>query len=486
MSVANGSFENTIGDKVIRIRQRGQGMVEVSVVVALVAIAAIVAMSVMGTTMSQVFSNVVCDVQGANPSVFPSSVCVPASVSPGVSPSASGTPSVTPSGTPTGSPSVLPLTGGRFVYVLNAPAAPDTTPPDYAYVSPANGTLTRIDAAGVQTNLAVGRAPIAMAITPDGSKIYVLNRGDNYQGGPFCYPSCSAANSATVQVVRTSDFTTVSTVPVRTLAGDVDGYAYAIATSNTNTYVTSGLGCLSCPGGQGDGWSVMAINHASLAVSHISWNDSIGSSPTETLNSIAITADGNTGYVVDSDNHDVTKLSNLNSTPSVDTSDPTQQQVVPAGDYPYAIPYDIALNAGVGYISDYWFGISHGDTHGGVWSFNLSSLAFGAETDLGIVGPQEIVATNSNVYAVVPSMNDIGYNAIPLDGVTNGSTIAIPTSGYCAVAIGVNQLAYDAADGIIWEASCADAAVIAVDAPTNTVVGTPISVPDRAVAVVVG
>lgn len=66
-------------------RRRGQNLVEVSLIISLIAIAAILILTLMGTTVSQVFSNVVCDIQGAAPSVFPESPC--ASLS---SPSPSG------------------------------------------------------------------------------------------------------------------------------------------------------------------------------------------------------------------------------------------------------------------------------------------------------------------------------------------------------------------------------------------------------------
>jgi DNA-binding beta-propeller fold protein YncE len=496
---------------VIHRRKRGQGLVEVSLVVALVAIAAITILTVAGGTISQVFSNVVCDVQGGDPSVFPTSPCAHFTPSPGGSPSPSAAPSTSPSASPdadsaedttnstndTGAdadPGALPLTGGRYVYVLNAPASF----PSFPYVSPANGTLTRIDSAGTQTNLAVGRVPTAMAITPDGSKIYVLNRGDNWVGGPLP----GSANSATVSVISAASFTVTATIPVRNLAGTQDASATAIATSNTNTYVTSGAGCSSsldpCPSNS-DGWSVMVINHATSAVSHISWTNVVcGASdtvyalafgscgPGENLSNIVITADGNTGYVIDSNNYDVTKLSNLNSTPSVDPTDLTQERGVPGGytDSYASFPYNIALDASSGYVLDFSPDGS-GIDHGIVIPFNLSSLVFGVGTEIGISGPTEMVVTNSNVYSVTYGINDIGYNAIPLAGGT-GSVIAIPGNGSCDAVIGLNQLAYDAVDGIIWEADCADSTVITVDAPTNTVVGTPISVPNFAVAVVAG
>src|ERR1700747_2126924 len=75
-------------------RQRGQSAAEIALIVALVAVGAIAILTVMGTTVSMVFSNVVCDVQGADPQVFPSSPC------------AHFTPSPSPS-------SSLPLTGGN-------------------------------------------------------------------------------------------------------------------------------------------------------------------------------------------------------------------------------------------------------------------------------------------------------------------------------------------------------------------------------------
>lgn len=58
-----------------RQRQSGQGMVEVSVVIALISIAAILMLTLLGNTTYQVYSNVVCKVQGTVPSVFPNSPC---------------------------------------------------------------------------------------------------------------------------------------------------------------------------------------------------------------------------------------------------------------------------------------------------------------------------------------------------------------------------------------------------------------------------
>jgi pilus assembly protein Flp/PilA len=46
-------------------RKRGQGMVEYALILALVAIAVIVILTSMGTTISQVFSNVVAAFQSA-------------------------------------------------------------------------------------------------------------------------------------------------------------------------------------------------------------------------------------------------------------------------------------------------------------------------------------------------------------------------------------------------------------------------------------
>ena len=77
-------------------RKRGQGLIEISVIISLVAIAALLILTLMGTTVSQVFSNVVCDVQGADPSVFPGSPCA----------------NLTPSPSTT-----LPGTGGNYLVV---------------------------------------------------------------------------------------------------------------------------------------------------------------------------------------------------------------------------------------------------------------------------------------------------------------------------------------------------------------------------------
>ncbi|MFA6066739.1 MAG: YncE family protein [Candidatus Babeliaceae bacterium] len=116
-------------------------------------------------------------------------------------------------------PSGMVITpGGTFAYVNNygGPGG----------VGSGNGTTVRV--VNLNTNLivgapiTVGQAPAALAITPDGSFVYVINYVDGNTG------------TGTISIIRTSDNTVVGTI-----TGFSGPFAIAITPDGTRAYVTN-------------------------------------------------------------------------------------------------------------------------------------------------------------------------------------------------------------------------------------------------------
>lgn len=433
-------------------------MVEYSVILVLVAIAAIVTLSLVGNTASLVFSNVVCSIKSGGPNIFPGDPCVSVggpSPTPSVAPSPS--PSAGASPTPSAEPPLLPLTGGKNAYVLNQQS----------------GSVTRIDAAGVTTDLALSGTSflISMAITPDGSTVYVLDEGDG------------SLNSAGVHVISTATFTDTATIPIHNLLGTIitttqDADTEQIVANNTAAYVTAHSGCSeTAPVTQGNpchsgdaGWSIMRINNATHAVSYIGWNDDwCGGCGREDLSGIALSADGNTAWVADANNTDITKISGLNTAGTVAVGGDTSVQNGTGN--PFNVR-NVVVTATSGYVSE--------QAQGGVYPFSLSgTITFGTFTDLSTAGffsARNMTASSSQLYVTADNGNVVKVFAQPSGTPSDITTASRPTG-----------LFYDSADGTIWVTNKFSNSVSVIDGPTNTeVANSPISVGGRPIAVVVG
>lgn len=220
--------------------------------------------------------------------------------------------------------------GGIFVGIVSMAMTPDGTK-DYVVEENAN-TVTVIDIA-TQTVIAaipVGSNPFNIAITPDSKQAYVVNRLDNTVSvidtttntvsatipvGGFPTALTTTPDGTKLFVINNNDNTVsvidtaTNTVITTVNVGGAFPDGIAITPDGTQAYVTNGLST-----------SVAVINTTTYAVSFIT----VGLNP----DAIAITPDGKQVYVANS---------NGNSVSVIDTSTNTVSATIPVGITPEAI-----------------------------------------------------------------------------------------------------------------------------------------------------
>ena len=158
-----------------------------------------------------------------------------------------------------------------------------------AYVTNLSGTVSVIDTMTntIVATISVGLGPSEIAITPDGTRAYVLDQQDSI-----------------ISVIDTATYTVVTTIPVRGTAGT------AITPDGTQAYVTTpGVG------------NVSVIN---IATNTVIATIPVGVAP----NGIAITPDGSRAYVAN-DNSDSVSV--------IDTTTSTVVATIPVGTGPVAV-----------------------------------------------------------------------------------------------------------------------------------------------------
>jgi len=267
---------------------------------------------------------------------------------------------------------------------------------------------------------------LPLSVSPDGSKVFVLNTGKSSTSDD---PS---DGSTSVSVIDTSTFTVVATVHIpdfnpghANFSGGLttnDGEASSIASSDTYTYVTSYYptgncgGILPCPS---NGWTIMAINNSTFATSFstLTHTNSFTSGGGNTMSTLVLDSTGTTGYIYDKNFNEIDKLTGL-PTPSV-----AAHVTAPSG------AYTIRINGSEGFIS---FLSGGGDT------FSLSPLA--------VSGSYAI--TGSNLYDLAVNSTDV-FSDNRVDTV-----LAAPVGGGATLSNVVGSqpvyLAADAVTGSIW------------------------------------
>ena len=426
-------------------------MVEISLVIALVAIAAITILAVTGGTISQVFSNVVCAAQGADPSVFPDSPCANFTPSPGGSPSTSASPSSTPSLPGTGGP-------GRFAYVLNQ-----------GDNGGGMGSVTKVDTNTFipSGSLRVGIYPVGMSITPDGHQIFVLNQGDDPGYGT------DGSSSVTVIDTTTGAGSIAATIPVKRSDGTTDAYGVGIFSTATHTYVTSYRG--GTGGSNYDGWSIMVIDNSNLSATptYITWNDvpcGGASYCYENLYSMVFTNSGDTAYVGDPNNYDMTKITGLNGgSPTVDTSyeNFNNCNLPPHGNCIEANTL-LATSATSGYLLE---------------GYNENFTAI--DLPSGVLG----TSSNDSTYWSY-DLTSVGAQAY-FTGNAGLQTVALAGGTPSAITVGSRPegLAVDSTPGHLWVSNYYDNTVSVVNTSDNSVLADPalpVAVGVRPVKIVIG
>jgi len=216
-----------------------------------------------------------------------------------------------------------------------------------AYVANESDTVSVIDIAtnSVAVTIPVGPipfAPIGIAVTPDGTRVYVTKAGDPFD-----------VASGTVAVIDTATNTVVATIPVGILPEAVaitpDGTrAYVANTASstasvidiaTNTVIATVAGLLD-PLGVAitpDGTRAYVTNEGSGSVSVIdtATNTVVATIPVEIFPvAVAITPDGTRAYVTNEGNLNIPDSGTVSV---IDTTTNTVVATIPVGGHPVAV-----------------------------------------------------------------------------------------------------------------------------------------------------
>ena len=312
--------------------------------------------------------------------------------------------------------------------LLVAPAAPALA--QRAYVTDSTGdTVTVIDTAAsppavIGSPITVGTHPLLIAVTPDGSTLYVTNFG---------------GNSVSVVDVRPATPKIVTTIPVdHTPAG------IAVSPDGTRAYVTYG--------------TTFAVIDATAKPPAIVTSATVGTGE------IAISPDGTTAYVAQFGAGTVTSIDLTTTPPTVSTSP------VSVGSEPIGIA--ISPDSSRLYVVN-----ANGTASGtvSVLDATVTPPAVIRTITLGTIGPSEIavardgntVYTGGNAFNVV----DVAVNPPTVSAVTVGS--------------GPEGIAVTPDGAAIYVANLVGKSVSVVDAATNAVTQT-ITVPGEPYGIAIG
>lgn len=316
------------------------------------------------------------------------------------------------------------------------PAAP------FAYVTnngsyPAfSGTVSVIDTASntvVGSPIPVGTLPYAVAVTPDGSHVYVGNQGFDPDSGSV------SADSSSVSVIDTSTNTVTTTIP-HTAGISIPG-GIVVSPNGASVYVTNfGTGTV----------SVIAA-----ATNTISATVPVGNGP----GGIAITPDGTTVYVLNQFDGTVSVIATATNTVTgviAGLTSPTGVVVAPGGQHVYVV------NSGIY------------PAYAGTVS--VVATASNTITNTISVGKDPLYAAITPNGASVYVTNSNSGTVSAISTATNSVTATIPVAA-------VNSIEYlplgidITGDGTrIYVVTFADFAVSVINTATGTIIGSPIPV----------
>jgi YVTN family beta-propeller protein/VCBS repeat-containing protein len=305
---------------------------------------------------------------------------------------------------------------GAYTYTPTAADRPAPLSPNGAdsfVVSASNGvnstpetiTVAVIPAVPPTTNIAVGDGPDALAVSPDGKSVYVVNGGDG-------------VNDGTVSVINASTDTVAKTITV-----GVDPDAIAVSPNGKTIYVVNEGVTENAVGGPGSPATVSVINASTNTVTK---TISVGAN-NYFAGWVAVSPDGSTVYVTDENiNTELEQLTEINTSTN-------------------AVTNTVALPEGTG--------------NGLVESPDGKTLYLGGNED-GLAGADDAKVFNTSTNTVTTTALELGLSfgttAISADGSTiyfgnaDGETVEVVNTSTdtitATVPVSSNENAYP--DGI--------------------------------------